>query len=116
MISRSFSVSEFFAAVDDMSYEQAIAAAKLEPKAADSLSSRIKGAVAAREQGSGHYADVIRKYLFCLQTGTKPGDLSNRHFFQSKHSRWESASPVSASLLCWSYTKRATERSLLSTA
>ena len=80
MISRSFSLGEFFSAVDGMSYQETVTVAKTEPKAADSLSSRVKGAVIARQQGRDHYANVIRKYLFFLQYETKPGNIMDENF------------------------------------
>ena len=80
MISRSFSLSDFFAAIDGMNYFEATIAARQDVQAADSLSSRVKGAILARQQGSGHYADILRKYLFFLQSGTKPSGIMDEDF------------------------------------
>lgn len=63
-----------------MNYFEVMNAARQEKQSADNLSSRIKGAALARQQGSGHYADVLRKFLFLLQSCTKPEGISEEDF------------------------------------
>ena len=81
MISPTFNISEFFESITEKNYLETILAAQSEVTAAETLTAGgRRGAPAARQQGAGHYADVLKKFLFLLNTGAKPGGVDDNDF------------------------------------
>jgi hypothetical protein len=80
MISPSFEAPNFFDVIHDKSYPEILALADEEVRMAEARSSRVKGAVAAREQGSGQYSAVLKCFLFFMRYGIKPGGVLEEDF------------------------------------
>lgn len=77
MISPVFKIQEFLDVVVDKSYQEILLLAEEEVSEAEARSSRVKGAVVARIQGSGQYADLLKKFLFFMRYGIKPDGISS---------------------------------------
>ena len=79
-ISLSFEAPAFFEAIYDKSLPGIQILTQQEVGMTEARSSRVKGAVAARAQGSGDYIALLKGFLFFRGQGRKPYGVSDEDF------------------------------------
>ena len=70
----------FLQTVRDMNYLEILQHAEMEANRAEKASTRVRGAVRARQQGSGQYVAKIGAFLFFMRHGQRPSSASDDEF------------------------------------
>ncbi|MDY6990671.1 MAG: hypothetical protein SWQ30_21725 [Thermodesulfobacteriota bacterium] len=80
MISKSYSLKRFVAAVKEMDYLDMVYCAEQEATEAERIAYRAKGGRAGSEEASRRYADRLKGFILFMQYGVRSSRLSYSDF------------------------------------
>jgi hypothetical protein len=75
-----YNAQAFLDEIYDKGYLEILSLTTQEVQLVEASSIQVRGAVAAREQGSGQYVAVLKAFLFFMRSGIKPGGISDEDF------------------------------------